>query len=144
MSASMTRRSFAGFLLAAAASSCVQGKLVHTINFELERSAVAQLNAALAAFVNQNRFKGADQWEDPGPYWPVWTLTSDDIDIEIAPFSDEPATNAEATPPPGPLLYAARFYDHSAVGSSGRLAGVTAAFTRLLGGIEGVRKTGDA
>jgi hypothetical protein len=140
----ITRRIFALLLLAAGVSSCVQGKLAHTVNFELDRSAATQLNAAIVAFANENRFKGAEQWEDPSPYWPVWTLTSDDIDVQIAPFNDEPATSTETTSRPGPLAYAASFYDHSPVGASARLADVTAAFTRLLGGIEGVRKTGDA
>jgi len=138
MTALMTRRKLVTLAAAAFVTGGVQGKLVHTVEFELSRSAAPTLNDAIAAYAAANRFKLAGASDETGQYWPIWTLTSDDIDLQIAPRDERPA-EGEASQP-DPLMYAARFYDHTNMGGADRLAEVVAAFTRMLAGIDGVRK----
>lgn len=139
MPALFTRRKLSVLAAAAFVTGCVQGKLVHTIQFELARSAASALNDAIAAYVAANRFKLVSAWDESIPQWPSWVLTSDDIDLQIA-VRDPPPADTETAAQPESLVYAARFYDHTPMGGADRLADVVAAFTRMLAGIDGVRK----
>ncbi len=139
MTARISRRRLLALAGAALVTGCVQGKLVHSIEFEFTRTSAPVLNAAIVAFAAANRFKLSSAWDESAATWPLWILTSDDIDLQIAPRDEAPA-DTEAAAPPGPLIYAARFYDHTPMGGAARLADVVAAFTRMLAGIDGVRK----
>jgi len=139
MTVLISRRKFAALAGAVFVTGCVQGKLVHTIEFEISRSAAPTLSDAIAAYAAANRFKLAGASDETGQYWPIWTLTSDDIDLQIAPRDETPA-DTETAVEPDVLVYAARFYDHTPMGGAARLADVVAAFTRMLAGIDGVRK----
>lgn len=139
MNARLTRRIALAAPLVLLAGACAQGKLVLTVLFETPRAARAGLDAAIGAFALAQRFKVAAE-ADPGPGWPLWRLTSEDIDISFLPHDDAPVDEGAAIPE-GPLVYAARFYDHSPTGSA-RLTDVAAAFARAAASVEGVRKLG--
>ncbi len=139
MTALISRRKLVALAGAALVTGCVQGKLVHSVTFELTRSAAPALNAAIVAFAAANRFKLGSAWDESEAHWPLWILTSDDIDLQIAPRDEVPA-DAETAAAPDQRVYAASFYDHTPIGGAARLADVVAAFTRMLAGIDGVRK----
>ena len=124
--------------VAAVLGACAQGKIAHTVAFEVADEGRAGLTEAMREFAAREVFKLTVDEYGMNRFF---LLTRADIDISFGPVDSEPAHEGEIPPHVSPVRYEAAFYIHTPNGLAPQMDALVAAFNIAISSVHGVRKT---